>query len=187
MPSLLGWRVAATIARSSRRLTRGSEPTRRVSGHGRRRRRRGDAEARPLQLSRQASSSLLLDLLVSGLRDESPARSENAAGVGRSRCHRHRRERRRERSAGARGARAPRAVSEEPHGRRERARCDCLGPPPLADVGPRSLRHERLCPPARVFTSGSSPPILGESTDSPPVVGSRRASRVSSGSRRADA
>jgi hypothetical protein len=34
---------------------------------------------------------------------------------------------------------------------------------------PRGGRAPRR--PARVFTSGSSPPILGESTDSPPVVG----------------
>jgi hypothetical protein len=38
--------------------------------------------------------------------------------------------------------------------------------------------------PARVFTSGGSPPILGESTDSPPVVGFAPAANPRTGSAR---
>ncbi|MFN9754931.1 MAG: hypothetical protein ACK58X_00820, partial [Planctomycetota bacterium] len=49
---------------------------------------------------------------------------------------------------------------------------------------PGSLRHERLRRPARVFTSGSSPPILGESTDSPAVVGFAPAANPRTGSAR---
>jgi hypothetical protein len=67
------------------------------------------------------------------------------------------------REGGALADQQPRLVGE----------ADFLHPARELEHGPdaRSLRHGRPRRPARVFASGCSPPILGESTDSPPVVG----------------
>ena len=80
-------------------------------------------------------------------------------------------------AAHAGGPSMPRVVSvDDPHGGKA-----CV---PIRPDAPRSLRHERLRRPVRVFTSGSSPPILGESTDSPPVVGFAPAANPRTGSAR---